>query len=59
MASGTIRRELRRRVVGIGGLVEVGRMAACAGVGRVGVVAVVAGRAIIGHCCVCAQEWII
>ena len=52
VATGAVRRELRRRVVGIGGLVVIGGVAARAGIRCIVVVAVVAGRAVVGHCCV-------
>ena len=49
MAGRTIRRELRRRVVGVGRLVVIGRVAARTGVGGVAVIAVVTGRTIVGN----------
>lgn len=54
VAAGAVGRELRGFMVGIGGLIIVGHMAAGAGIGRVVVITVVAGRAIVGDYCVCA-----
>ena len=49
VATLTIGRELRRLVVGVGGGVEVGQMAAHTSIRRVVVIAVVASRAVVGN----------
>lgn len=51
VAAGAVGRKLCGFMVGIGGLVIVGNMAAGAGIWRVGVITVVAGGAVVGYSC--------
>ena len=59
MAGGAVRRELMCSMVRIGGRVVIGSVAPATGIGRVVVVAVMAGRAIIGNGCVGAIQYIV
>ena len=54
VAQRAVRRELRRCVVWIRRLVVLRCMAPCAGIGRIGVVALVTGRAIASYTHMCA-----
>ena len=58
VAHRAIRREIECYVVGVGRLTKIGRMASVAGIGRVGVIAVVTGVAVAGNRNVRACEWI-
>ena len=48
MTSGTISRQLSRFMVRVGGTVVISSVATSTGIGRIGVIAVVAGSAIVG-----------
>ncbi len=58
MAGSAVGGELRRLVVGIGGLVVIVDMTAGAGIGGVDIISVVAGIAIIGNGGVGAIQWV-
>ena len=56
MAGCAVRRNSECGMAGVGALVIVRRMTACAGIRRVGIVAVVAGIAVVGNACVRAGQ---
>jgi hypothetical protein len=45
----TVGRKLGRCVIGVGGLIEINYVATCAGIGRVVVISIVAGRAVVRY----------
>ena len=58
MALLAILRKVKRSVIGVGGLVVIGGMASGAGIGSVGIVALVTCVAIVFDGCVCAIQYI-